>query len=307
MEKNQFSSFVKETALEAGFNFVGIAPAINNPEVLDNLTLWLNAGYQASMVYMERNMDKRADASKLVPGAKSVIVMLVSYYPQKIQDKLVPRVAKYAYGADYHEVLKARMQIVWDEIKKLAPNLDGRMFTDSAPLHEKSLANLAALGWIGKNSCLIHPKAGSFVFICEMVVNLELEYDQPYEKNYCGNCTRCIDACPTRAIIQPGVIDSRKCISFLTIENKEEMPLCFRDKFSNQLFGCDICQDVCPWNQKDPELNVFEEFAMNPALNQTTDEWMKMTKEEFNEKFSQSPLKRTGYDGIQRNMRFLQL
>jgi epoxyqueuosine reductase len=307
MEKNTLSSFIKQTAITAGFNFAGITQATHDKNISDQLRSWLGNGYQATMSYMEKNAEKRADASVLVPGAKSVIVMLASYYPYVIQDPGLPQIAKYAYGYDYHEVLKRKMKLVWDAIKRVEPTLEGRMFTDSAPLHEKSLAQKAGLGWIGKNSCLIHREAGSFVFICEMVVNLELEYDQPFNKNHCGTCTCCIDACPTKAIVSPGVIDSRRCISFLTIENKDKIPAEFKGKLSNRIFGCDICQDVCPWNKKNPGLKTFEEFALNPMINQSVEEWKKMTGVEFENIFRHSPIKRAGIAGIHRNINFLDL
>jgi epoxyqueuosine reductase len=305
MDKSELSNFIKQKIIQKGFHAVGIAPAVELPGVEHYLKYWIEQGYQATMQYLERNIEKRCNASKLVPGARSVIVMLASY---KLVERIKPgnpQIAQYAYGIDYHSVLKNKMYDVWDEIKKVIPEVEGRLFTDSAPLHERGYAVEAGLGWIGKNGCLIHPMLGSMVFICEMVVNLELETDQPFDKNHCGKCTRCLDTCPTKAIVEPGIIDSRKCISFLTIENKSEIPENLAQKFTNQLFGCDICQDVCPWNQKTIPLKLFEEFSLNQDLNISLEDWEKLERTDFEKRFKYSPVNRCGWDGFQRNLEII--
>ncbi len=258
------------------------------------------------MDYMTRNAEKRVDPTILVQGAKSVISLIVSYYPQKVQPAELPQISKYAYGTDYHFVLKDKMQLLWNFIKEYIPELDGRMFVDSAPVSDKLWAVKSGLGWLGKNSCLINKELGSFVFICELIINIELDYDEPYNSNFCGSCTKCIDACPTNAIVQPGVIDSKRCISYQTIENKEEtIPEEFTGKFKNRIFGCDICQDICPWNKK-PAVTKIGEFTPNENLF-TLDlpAWKSMTKEEFNKVFRKTPLKRAKYSGLQRNISFI--
>jgi epoxyqueuosine reductase len=301
------SEMIKQKALEIGFHGVGIAKAEKLQGFDTMLERWLHKGHHADMEYMNRNQEKRSDPTLLVPDAKAVVSLIISYYPYRLQDEAVPQIAKYAYGTDYHFVLKEKMQLLWDYFKEQVPELDGRMFVDSAPVSDKLWAVKAGLGWLGKNSCLINKEIGSFVFICELIVNIDLLPDEPYLSNYCGSCTKCIDACPTQAIVQPGVIDSNRCISYHTIENKQEtINEKFKDKFGSRIFGCDVCQDVCPWNKK-PLLT--RENSFKPA-----DEfykldlmaWNSMEKETFNRMFKKSPLKRAKFSGLQRNMQFIQ-
>ncbi|MCK9206019.1 MAG: tRNA epoxyqueuosine(34) reductase QueG [Salinivirgaceae bacterium] len=301
-----FSQQIKDKALEVGFDGVGISKAEKLDSFETSLNQWLQAGCHAGMEYMERNQEKRTDPTVLVPGARSVVSFILSYYPQELQPEHLPQIAKYAYGTDYHQVLKDKIQQVWDFIKEKEPSLDGRIFVDSAPVSDKLWAVKAGLGWLGKNSCLINKEIGSFVFIGEMVINLELAYDEPYPSNYCGSCTQCIDACPTGAIVKPGVIDSNRCISYLTIENKSDsIPSAFSGKFGLRIFGCDTCQDVCPWNKK-PLLTREKAFTSSPeVLTVTHQQWESMDTTEFKRFFKNSPLQRAKLKGLQRNVRFI--
>lgn len=300
------SKIIKQKAFEIGFNGVGISKAEELVGFEDALKGWLKSGYHSSMDYMESNIDKRCNPTLLVPEAKSVISLITSYYPEQQLPSQHPKIAKYAYGVDYHFVIKDKMQIFWDYIFELFPDLEGRIFVDSAPVSDKLWAVKAGLGWLGKNSCLINKEIGSFVFISELIINIELEYDEPYRSNFCGSCTKCIDMCPTKAIVQPGVIDSNKCISYQTIENKQDtIPYEFIGKFENQIFGCDICQDVCPWN-KQPLTAIFKEFTPKAEmLTLDLDSWQKMEKDEFNLLFKKSALKRAKFKGLKRNVDFI--
>ncbi|MDA3891303.1 MAG: tRNA epoxyqueuosine(34) reductase QueG [Salinivirgaceae bacterium] len=304
--KIELTEFIKQKAREIGFNGIGISKAEEIEGFSDSLQQWLRAGYNANMHYMEKNFEKRCNPELLVEGAKSVISLIISYYPIKHQPTNIPQISKYAYGTDYHFVLKDKMKILWDAISEKFQNLEGRMFVDSAPVSDKLWALKAGLGWLGKNSCLINKELGSFIFICELIVNIELEYDEPYRLNFCGSCTRCIDSCPTQAIVHPGVIDSNKCISYQTIENKEEtIPEEYVGKFSNRLFGCDICQDVCPWNNGAMETKE-KEFKPNPEFfTFDFEQWQKLESEDFTRIFKKSPLKRAKYYGMIRNLEFL--
>lgn len=304
--KTKLSSLIKAKALELGFNGVGISKAEKIEGYEEQYKSWLKAGYNAQMEYMERNIEKRVDPTILVEGSKSVISLIISYYPEHLQPIDIPQISKYAYGTDYHFVVKDKMQLLWNFILEHYPTLDGRMFVDSAPVPDKLWAVKSGLGWIGKNSCLINKDIGSFVFISELIVNIELEYDEPYRSNFCGSCTKCIDSCPTNAIVQPGIIDSNRCISYQTIENKtDSISKQLKGRFENRLFGCDICQDVCPWN-KNPLTTTVKEFAPNSELFSLDNEaWKEMEKEEFNGLFKKSPLKRAKFEGLKRNLEFL--
>lgn len=304
--KLQISELIKQKAIELGFNAVGIAKA-NKLQGFDIvLDKWLANKFHGEMSYMERNKEKRSDPRILVEGAKSIISLITSYYPESKQPEGVPKLSKYAYGNDYHFILKDKMNLLWDYIKEHYTDLDGRIFVDSAPVSDKLWAVQAGLGWIGKNACLINKEIGSFVFISELIINIELDYDEPYRSNFCGSCTKCIDACPTKAIVQPGVIDSRKCISYLTIENKNDsIPEEFKGQLENRYFGCDTCQDVCPWN-KAPLQTCIDEFKPNnDVLNLDEDSWNRMERQEFNKLFKTSPLKRAKFSGIKRNLNFI--
>ncbi|OFX43193.1 MAG: tRNA epoxyqueuosine(34) reductase QueG [Bacteroidetes bacterium GWA2_40_14] len=307
-DKSKISQFIKEKAMEIGFDGVGISKAEKLEGFEQPFQQWLKAGYHAGMEYMERNLEKRVDPTVLVPGAKSVVSFILSYYPQELQPEQLPQIAKYAYGTDYHVMLKDKIQQVWDFIKTTEPSLDGRIFVDSAPVSDKLWAVKAGLGWLGKNSCLINKEIGSFVFIGEMVINLELAYDEPYPSNYCGSCTQCIDACPTGAIVKPGTIDSNRCISYLTIENKSDsISSEFSGKFGQRIFGCDTCQDVCPWNKKPLTTHEKRFIPDNQALWFTTNDWLTMEEPFFKETFKDSSIKRAKLSGMQRNVRFVNL
>ena len=292
--------------MELGFSACGIAQADLLVEEEDRLKRWLDEQYHAGMVYMENHFDKRVDPRKLVEGAKSVIVLLYNYYPQQnFSDESEYKISSYAYGTDYHFVIKDKLKQLMDEIKEIAPEFEGRGFVDSAPVLERSWAKRAGLGWIGKNTCLITKNQGSYFFISEIISNLDIEADEPFEANHCGGCTRCIEACPTQAIGKGGV-DSRKCISYWTIENKTgTIPESFKGKFENWIFGCDICQQVCPWNRfsephHEPAFRLSDKLSRIKKQN-----WDELSEDDFRELFRKSPLKRSRYEGIKRNIEFL--
>jgi epoxyqueuosine reductase len=296
------STLIKTEALRLGFDACGIAKAEALEEDRSRLLEWLNASYQADMKYMERNIDKRTDPGKLVDGAKSVIVVLQNYFPDKHNFKSDYKIAKYAYGEDYHIVLKEKLFSLFNFINKEIAPVKGRCFTDSAPVLERAWAVKAGLGWIGKNGNLLTRNFGSFVFIAEIIIDLELEYDTPNLRDYCGSCNICVEQCPTGAIISPKVIDSNKCISYLTIENKKEIPQEFKGKTQNWIFGCDICQDVCPWNRKNKP-GTEQRFIPDMKLTdfENTD-WESLNQEEFDTFFLKSPISRAGLSGIKRNI-----
>ncbi len=263
-------------------------------------------GYHAGMGYMAKNREKRLNPSRLVEGARSVISVILNYFPETQQnDPSVPVVSKYAYGKDYHFVMKNKLHLLLDYIRNLIPGASGRAFVDSAPVMEHAWAEKAGLGWIGKNSLLLTKKFGSFVFIGELIVNTELEYNEPV-KNLCGSCQKCIKACPAKAIVSEGVIDAGRCISYHTVENStSDMPLHLKSNFMNRVFGCDICQDVCPWNNnllphKTPEFNPKQKF-----LQMTREEWFQLNREKYEELFIKTPLERAGFQGIRRNLEFI--
>ena len=301
----EISEKIKKHALQLGFDGCGISKAeILEPDI-SFLKQWLKAGHHGEMKYMSAQPGKRGDPRKLVEGAESVISVILNYYPDKIQtDPEVPKISKYAYGKDYHKVMKTKLNKLLDFINKIAGPVNGRCFVDSAPVFDRAWAARSGLGWIGKNSNLISREFGSFVFIGELVVDLKLAYNHPV-KDYCGNCTRCIDACPTGAIITDRVVDSRKCISYQTIENKRKIPDEMKGKMKNRVFGCDICQDVCPWNLK-PAPHRTPGFNPHPdLLTLTAKEWFEMKEERFNEIFSGTPVMRAKYSGLKRNLDFL--
>jgi len=295
---------IRATALKLGFDFCGIARAQKLNDDAKRLEAWLKAGMHGTMQYMEKYFDQRVDPSLLVPGAKSVITLMLNYYPTQHQQPGVPQVAKYAYGKDYHEVIRAKLNVLLDELKQTVGEINGRGFVDSAPVLERAWAAKSGLGWIGKNGNLINKQAGSFFFIATLIVDIELEYDDPFAKDFCGTCTRCIDACPTGAILPGQVVNGSKCISYFTIELKDMLiPGDMKDKFEDWMFGCDICQDVCPWNRFSKP-TTEEAFAPIPEiLNLATSEWAAMTEESFKKIFKHSPLKRSKYKGIMRNVR----
>ena len=298
---------LKSTAKRLGFDFCGIAKAEFLESEAPGLEDWLNRNYQGKMAYLANHFDKRLDPTKLVDGAKTVVSLVYNYYPEKQlpHQPEVIKLAKYAYGADYHDVIKAKLTEFLEVLREEVGEINGRSFVDSAPIMERQWAQRAGLGWIGKNSLLLNREMGSFFFLAELIIDLEATPDSPLAKDYCGTCTACIDACPTDAIVQPEVIDASKCISYLTIELKEAIPDEFAGKMENWVFGCDICQDVCPWNRfsrphQDPAFQLNEELAMF-----TNREWMELTEETFSRVFSKSAVKRTKFSGIKRNVDFL--
>lgn len=271
------------------------------------LEKWLQQGLHGSMKYMENHFDLRVDPTKLVPGARSVITLLMNYYPSESQQEEAPRISKYAWGKDYHIVIREKLHVLLDKIQTEAGTINGRGFVDSAPVLERSWAQRSGLGWVGKNGNLINKQSGSFFFIATLICDLELEYDDPMTKDYCGTCTRCIDACPTGAILPGKVVDGSKCISYFTIELKEALiPEEMKGRFDNWAFGCDTCQDVCPWNRFSTP-SIEPGFAALPQiLELSTKEWQDMSEEQFKKWFRDSPLKRSKWSGIQRNLKFLQ-
>jgi len=301
------SNLIKYKAKELGFLECAIIPVEFLGEDETHLKKWLSSNMHGEMEYMARNIDKRLNPGLLVENAKTMIVVLQNYFPKDEQsDQGAPVLSKYAYGADYHFVVKDKLkqllQFIQTEIKQCA----GRPFVDSAPVLERAWARKAGLGWVGKNSNLISVEHGSFFFIGELIIDVELPYDQPKQvRNHCGNCTKCIDACPTRAIVADRVVDARKCISYQTVELKGNLDENLKGKFKNRVFGCDICQDVCPWNLKskshcEPLLEPVQKL-----LHLKKEEWYKMERPLFNELFKNSAVKRAGYKGIQRNLKFL--
>ncbi len=302
--RNKYTKLIKAEAKRLGFFACGISKARFLEEEAQNLENWLKKGFHAEMKYMENHFEKRLDPTKLVDGAKSVISLIFPYYPQEQQkDKDAPIISKYAYGEDYHFVLKDKMHKLLNFINEEIGEVSGRAFTDSAPVLDKKWAELSGLGWIGKNSLLL-TKQGSFFFIGELIIDVELEYNQPIN-SYCGTCTRCIDACPTQAITEPYVVDANKCISYLTIEFKESLPKQLQNSFQNRVFGCDICQDVCPHNRK-PFFNDEARFIPNDGfLEMTKQEWHEITEDVFKRIFKKSAVKRTKFAGFKRNLDFI--
>jgi epoxyqueuosine reductase len=301
------SRFVKSLAANAGFDFCGIAAARPLDDEARKLANWLQQGKHGQMSYMEKHFDLRVNPYKLLPGAKSVICFLINYFPNAVQEKDIPKISKYAYGRDYHEVIRPKLELVLALMKEKFGDFHGRGFVDSAPVLERSWAVLSGLGWVGKNGNLIHKKNGSFFFIATLIVDLELEYDAPVTADYCGTCTRCIDACPTQAIEANKVVDGSKCISYFTIELKDLLiPDPMKNKFDDWMFGCDICQDVCPWNRfsKPNQESAFTPIA--EILHYNEKDWENVTEDGFKKIFAASPLKRAKYKGIRRNLHFLQ-
>lgn len=298
------TELIKKEALKLGFMSVGISKAEFLEEEAPRLERWLKEERHGKMAYMERHFDKRLDPTKLVEGSKSVVSLLLNYYPEEKQREDTYKISKYAYGTDYHYVIKDKlkelMQYIHDEIGEV----DGRAFTDSAPVLDKAWAERSGLGWRGKNSNLLSKQVGSFFFIAELIIDLELEYDTPVT-DHCGSCTACIDACPTDAIVEPYIVDGSKCISYFTIELKDELPTDMKNNFDQWMFGCDICQDVCPWNRfskphQEPLFNAHPEL-----LDMSKAQWEEITEETFRKVFKKSAVKRTKYSGLTRNIKFL--
>lgn len=307
IEKNNYTDFIKTTAQSLGFDYCGIAKAGKLEDEARYLEKWLKKGYNGTMGYMENYFDLRVDPTKLVLGAKSVITLLLNYFPAEQQNEASPQISKYAYGNDYHEVIKSKLKIFLQILKENIGEVIGRGFTDSAPVLERSWAEKSGLGWLGKNGNLITKESGSFFFIATLITDLELQPDNPFIKDYCGSCTKCIDACPTDAILPDKVIDGSKCISYFTIELKDMLiPEKMKGTFENKLFGCDICQDVCPWNRFSKPTKEAGFTPLHEVLNFSKNDWEELTEESFKIIFRKSPLKRSKFEGIKRNLKFLE-
>jgi epoxyqueuosine reductase len=304
--QKQLSLFIKQEAASLGFAACGIAPSEKPKEDTQRLNNWLQNGFHAGMDYMQKHAKLRSDPGSLVENAKSVIVFLYNYYPSKMMEADSSYlVSAYAYGQDYHDVIREKLNILISKLKEQIPEISIRGFVDSAPVLERAWATRAGLGWIGKNSMLISKRNGSYFFISELITDLELEYDQPMGGNYCGDCSRCIEACPTSAITDLKTVDANKCISYLTIENKDEIPEAFKGKYEKWIFGCDICQQVCPWNKYSTPHN---EPAFNPKpslMEMQKEDWEQMDTEQYARIFKKSAVKRAKFAGLKRNIEFL--
>ena len=302
----QHTSFIKKSATSLGFDYCGIAKAVRLDDDARRLEQWLQKGMHGGMQFMENHFDQRIDPGKLMPGAKSVITLLKNYFPSERQKPGTPKISRYAFGKDYHEVIRKNLNELIEIMKEEIGEIHGRGFVDSAPVLERTWAQRSGLGWVGKNGNLINKQSGSFYFIATLITDLELEYDDMFAKDYCGTCTKCIDACPTDAILLDKVVDGSKCISYFTIELKEMMiPGEMKGKFDNWIFGCDVCQDVCPWNRFSKP-HTEDAFSPIPEiLNLNSKEWEEMTEENFKKIFSDSSLSRAKFKGIQRNLKFI--
>ena len=307
MAADKHTALVKSLSARLGFDYCGIARAVPLDDDARRLEEWLGKGMHGSMQYMANHFDLRVNPQRLVPGARSVITLLKNYFPKEQPQQDAVKIAKYAWGKDYHEVIRASLRQFLEGLKAVAGDIAGRGFVDSAPVLERSWAQRSGLGWVGKNGNLINKTQGSFFFIATLIVDLNIEYDDPFTGDYCGSCTRCIDHCPTGAILPGKVVDGSKCISYCTIELKDALiPDDMKGRFENWMFGCDTCQDVCPWNRFS---RPNEEISFTPVpeiLNFSSGDWEMLTEESFKQIFASSPLKRSKYEGIRRNIRFLQ-
>lgn len=301
---SKYTTLIKTEAKRLGFLSCGISKAEFLEEEAPRLEKWLNQNRHGEMAYMENHFDKRLDPTKLVEGSKSVVSLLLNYFPEQHQTENTFKVSKYAYGTDYHFVIKDKLKALLHFIEEEIGEVSGRAFVDSAPVLDKAWAAKSGLGWMGKHSNLLTKEVGSFYFIAELIIDLELEYDSP-TTDHCGTCTACIDACPTQAIVEPYVVDGSKCISYFTIELKNEIPHEFKGQFDDWMFGCDVCQDVCPWNRfskphSEPLFNPHPEL-----MSYSKKDWEELTEEVFQKIFKKSAVKRTKFSGLQRNIAFL--
>ena len=305
MNRTGITQLIKKEAARLGFFHTGISKAGFLEEEATALEKWLTGNMHGNMSYMERNFDKRLDPRLLVDGAKSVISLQLNYYPEQSQnDSGAPKISRYAYGKDYHFVIKDKLSELLHVIREAAGAVNGRAFVDSAPVLDRAWAKKSGLGWVGKNTNLIHPKNGSYFFIAELIIDLELDTDVPIS-DYCGTCTRCIDACPTDAIIKPYVVDGSKCISYFTIELKDAFPQEMKNNFDNWAFGCDVCQEVCPWNRFSKPTTESNFHPREGLLEMKSEEWFEITEEVFDKVFKDSAVQRTGFKGLKRNLEFL--
>ncbi|AEW86870.1 tRNA epoxyqueuosine(34) reductase QueG [Flavobacterium columnare] len=303
--KEKYTQLIKSESLRLGFLSCGISKADFLETEAPRLENWLKKGMNGQMGYMNNHFDKRLDPRLLVEGAKSVISLILNYYPSQTQTQDSYKISKYAYGQDYHFIIKDKLKDLLHFIRTEIGEVDGRVFVDSAPVLDKAWAAKSGLGWIGKNSNLITKQVGSFYFIAEIILDLDLEYDLP-TTDHCGKCTACIDACPTQAIIQPYVVDGSKCISYFTIELKDQIPQEMKGKFNDWMFGCDVCQDVCPWNRF-AKPNTIDSFNPHPDLIKfTKEDWKEITEDVFKKIFKNSAVKRTKLEGLKRNILFLE-
>ncbi|ANH80146.1 tRNA epoxyqueuosine(34) reductase QueG [Niabella ginsenosidivorans] len=303
-----YTQLIKRFSKELGFDYCGIAKAERLDEDARRLEKWLSKGMHGQMGYMENHFELRIDPTRLVPGARSVITLLMNYFPGQQQQTDGPKISKYAYGNDYHEVIRGRLKTLLALINENIGEVQGRGFVDSAPVLERAWAKKSGLGWIGKNGNLLTRDAGSFFFIATLITDLTLLYDDPYAKDFCGTCTRCINACPTNAILPDKVIDGSKCISYFTIELKDALiPGEMQGRFDNWAFGCDVCQDVCPWNRFSKPTQEADFQPLPEVLNFSTKEWEQFSEEQFRRIFKHSPIKRAKLKGLQRNLKFIEL
>lgn len=298
---------VKEIATQSGFDYCGIARALPLDEDARRLERWLTNGMNGGMKYMENYFELRVNPQKLVPGAKSVITLLLNYFPSPEARQHGPKISRYAWGEDYHELIRSKLNQFLLKLKEQIGEVNGRGFVDSAPVLERTWAQRSGLGWVGKNGNLINKKSGSYFFIATLITDIELEYDDPLAKDYCGSCTRCIDACPTGAILDDKIINGSQCISYFTIELKDMLiPDEMKGKFDNWMFGCDVCQEVCPWNRFSTPTHEAAFSPLPEILNFSTQDWEALTEENFKIIFRHSPLKRSKFAGIKRNLKFIQ-
>lgn len=304
LPSSNYSKIIKSESKRLGFLYCGISKAGFLEEEAPRLENWLNNNMNGQMSYMENHFDKRLNPTLLVDDAKSVISLLLNYYPSELQNEDSYKISKYAYGQDYHHVIKEKLKELLHLIQSEIGEVSGRAFVDSAPVLDKAWAAKSGLGWVGKNSNLITQKVGSFYFIAELIIDLELEYDSP-TTDHCGSCTACLDACPTEAIVAPYVVDGSKCISYFTIELKDNLPQEMKGKFDDWMFGCDVCQDVCPWNRFSKPHNEPLFQANSEILNFSKSDWEEITVDTFQKVFKNSAVKRTKYEGLLRNINFL--
>lgn len=296
---------IKDQARRLGFDSCGIAKAEFLREEAPRLESWLKRGYHGEMTYMENHFDKRLDPTLLVPGARSVISLMYNYFPEETQREDSYKISKYAYGEDYHRVIKDKLRELVTVLKAEIGDFHGRIFTDSAPVMERSWARRSGLGWIGKHSLLISKGKGSYFFLAEIICDLELQYDEPFATDHCGTCTRCLDACPTEAILPGNTVDGSRCISYFTIELRDEIPAEMKGTFEDWMFGCDICQDVCPWNRFSVKHRERRFDAQRETIKYSKREWEEITEDVFNDIFKNSPVQRTKFTGLKRNIDFL--
>jgi len=307
MPDKNHTIYIKKMAAEMGFDYCGIAKAEPLHDDARRLEQWLKKGFHGKMQFMENHFDLRTNPALLVPDAKSVITLMINYYPTRQQNQDSPKISKYAYGKDYHEVIRQKLKQLLLRMQESIGEINGRGFVDSAPVLERTWAVKSGLGWIGRNGNLLTKQSGSFFFIATLIIDLPLEYDDPFAKDYCGNCNKCVESCPTQAILPDKTIDGSSCIAYYTIELKDALlPENMKDKFNNWMFGCDVCQDICPWNRFSKPTSEKEWEPIPEILNFSTREWEALSEINFKTIFKNSPLKRTKWKGIQRNLKFLQ-